>query len=269
MITDCCQRWRRGRASYRPRGEPIPTRDYEVAPITRPPAKAFVKAHHYSHSCSQLTRQYGLFRHDQLVGVAVYGNSMNRGVFRELTLSFSSLPREQRPLELGRFVLLDDVPANGETWFLARTFELLRAGGRMGVVSFSDPMPREDLDGNVVHPGHVGTIYQAHNAVYVGLASPRTMWLLPDGTSLNKRSLDKLLRHERSRRHVGEQLVRAGAAPRRDEPEDEWARRWAEKLSRRIRHRGNHKYVWALDRAARRSLPRSLAYPKLNGALFA
>jgi hypothetical protein len=29
---------------------------------------------------------------------------------------------------LGRIVLLDEVPGNGETWFVARCFELLRAG---------------------------------------------------------------------------------------------------------------------------------------------
>jgi hypothetical protein len=242
-----------------------------VAPVARPEAKAFVGTHHYSRSCSQQTRQYGLFRGGQLVGVAVYGNSMNAGVFRELRAPSSSEPwaLEERPLELGRFVLLDDVPANGETWFLARTFELLRREGRVGVVSFSDPKPRSDLAGNVVHPGHVGTIYQAHNATYVGLASPRTMWMLPDGTSLNPRSLGKLLRRERSRHHVAEQLVRAGATPRGDEPEADWARRWADRLARRTRHRGNHKYVWAFDRAARRTLPTSQPYPKLDGALFA
>jgi hypothetical protein len=35
-------------------------------------------------------------------------------------------------VELGRLVLLDDVPANGESWFIARAFELLRARGYTG-----------------------------------------------------------------------------------------------------------------------------------------
>ena len=29
-------------------------------------------------------------------------------------------------VELGRFVLLDSVAGNGETWFLARSFDILR-----------------------------------------------------------------------------------------------------------------------------------------------
>ena len=39
-------------------------------------------------------------------------------------------------VELGRFVLLDSVAGNGETWFLARSFEILRKHAIVGVVSF-------------------------------------------------------------------------------------------------------------------------------------
>ena len=47
---------------------------------------------------------------------------------------------------------------------------------------FSDPLPRTRADGTVVMPGHLGTIYQAANAVYTGRGTPRTLTLLPDGT---------------------------------------------------------------------------------------
>jgi uncharacterized protein (TIGR03435 family) len=49
--------------------------------------------------------------------------------------------------------LLDAVPGNGETWFLARCFEILRNRGVVGVVSFSDPLQRETLGGEIVHMG--------------------------------------------------------------------------------------------------------------------
>lgn len=265
MITSACQRWRRGRASYRPRGEPIRTERFEVARIdTDREAKAFVVEHHYSRSYPAARRRFGLYERSELVGVAVFSQPCHPGVLRQLPG-----PREAS-LELGRFVLLDEVPANGESWFLARCFELLRGEAFAGVVSFSDPMPRRALDGTVVHPGHVGTIYQASNATYIGLGSPRTMLLLPDGTVLNARSLSKLLHGERSREHVREQLVKAGAVrPRSDEDETRWARHWVDRLVRRVRHRGNHKYLWALDRAARRTLPVGQPYPKLGGRLFA
>jgi hypothetical protein len=57
--------------------------------------------------------------------------------------------------------LFDEVPANGETWFLGRCFELLRHENLVGVVSFSDPVPRTSL-------------------------------LLPDGSVLNARTVQKI-----------------------------------------------------------------------------
>jgi hypothetical protein len=46
-------------------------------------------------------------------------------------------------------VLLDEVPGNGETWFLGRAFRLLRQEGFVGVVSFSDPCQRTNQHGEL------------------------------------------------------------------------------------------------------------------------
>lgn len=47
MITSISQRWRDRRGTYRPAGEPIDTRRYEVAAIADDrTAKAFVVRHH-------------------------------------------------------------------------------------------------------------------------------------------------------------------------------------------------------------------------------
>jgi hypothetical protein len=53
-----------------------------------------------------------------------------------------------------------------ESWFLARCSRLAAEAGLRGLVMFSDPVPRTRTDGVVVMPGHIGTIYQASNAVY-------------------------------------------------------------------------------------------------------
>jgi hypothetical protein len=45
--------------------------------------------------------------------------------------------------------------------------------GVRGVVSFSDPVPRRTAAGDLVFPGHIGTIYQASNAGYLGRTTPR------------------------------------------------------------------------------------------------
>jgi hypothetical protein len=163
-------------------------------------------------------------------------------------------------VELGRFVLLDSVPGNGETWCLARTFEHLRAIGVRGVVSFSDPVPRRAADGRIVFGGHLGTIYQAHNAWYLGRSRPSTLRLLPDGTVLSNRALQKLRSREQGWRYVVALLAKFGAAPpQNDESLSEWMNLWLPRLTRSLRHRGNHKYAWTL---AGRNVLSSLAYPK-------
>lgn len=252
------QRWGGGRASYRPPAEPIRTREYEVADLSGDKsARAFVEAHHYSGTYPAARFRFGLYRRGDLVGVAVFSHPCND---RTLTSVFPGDPRAA--VELGRFVLLDEVPGNGETWFLARAFEGLRAAGIGGVVSFSDPMPRSASDGRLVFPGHIGTIYQAHNASYLGRSLPRTLRLLPDGNVLSERATQKMRAGERGRRYVAEALVRYGAeAPAPGEDLAAWAARWVPRLTRPIRHHGNHKYAWSLRR---RTAVRGgdLAYPK-------
>src|SRR5262245_59840194 len=142
LLGDAAQRWRARRASYRPAGEPIDAHAYEVACIADDTtAKRYVLEHHYSASYPAARFRVGLYRRAQLVGVAVFSHPCNDQVL-------AVLPTERlEAVELGRFVLDQDVPANGETWFLAAAFALLRHEGIRGVVSFSDPMPRARLDG--------------------------------------------------------------------------------------------------------------------------
>ncbi len=187
MIAAVTQRWRGGVARYRPAGETIATRDYEVAAVSKDaPAKAFVLKHHYAASYPAARVRVGLYRGDALVGVAVFSQPCNDFALRPLPGGAES------NLQLGRFVLLDDVPGNGETWFLARAFELLRREGFGGVVSFADPMPRTTTSRAVTFKGHIGAIYQGHNAVYLGRSRADTMRLLPDGRVLHSRALAKV-----------------------------------------------------------------------------
>lgn len=253
------QRWREGRDSYRPAGEPIETRRYEVAEIRGDSeARAFVELHHYSRSYPAARFRFGLYRGAELAGVAVFSVPA-----REAALACLPGERLER-VELGRFVLLDDVEANGETWFLARAFDELRARGLRGVVSFSDPHPRRSLDGRVVFPGHVGTIYQAHNAVFLGRSKPRALRLWADGTALHPRAVAKLLSRDRGWRYVVDRLVEHGApSPLSLGADlDAWAREWLARLTTTVRHPGNLKYAWTLQRRDRRHLPASAPYPK-------
>lgn len=255
-MTILVQRWRERRDSYRPAGETIDPRRFEVAAIADDrTAKAFVEAHHYSGSYPAARFRFGLYEGAELVGVAVFSQPCN-------DLALRPLPASTDRTELGRFVLLDRVKGNGETWFLARAFELLKREGVGGVVSFSDPFPRVASDGRVVLRGHVGTIYQAFNGIYLGRARSDTIRLLPDGRTLHNRALAKLRGRERGWRYVLDQLVSYGARAPSDDDLDAWLAEALPRITRKVKHPGNHKYAWALDRAVRRCLPVSQKYPK-------
>jgi hypothetical protein len=71
---------------------------------------------------------------------------------------------------------------------LGQLCRLAAQTGVRGLVMFSDPLPRTHADGTVVMPGHIGTIYQATNAVYTGRATPRTLTLLPNATVFSDRA---------------------------------------------------------------------------------
>lgn len=166
--------------------------------------------HHYARTFCAEKLSVGLFRGDELVGVAVLGIPVRAEV---LTGPFPGLEPFTASAELSRFVLLDDVPANGETYLIGQLFGYLRrATAIRGVVAFSDPYPRRDAQGTVRMPGHWGHIYIAGNATFLGRSTPRTICLLPDATVLNERSQAKVRARDRGWQHVAGRLVDLGAA---------------------------------------------------------
>lgn len=262
-----CQRWNDGRDTRRPAGEPIRTSEYEVAEIDESIAKAFVTTHHYSKSYPAARFRHGLMHHGELVGAAVFSQPF---VEEAITGMLPTIAPDDG-VELGRFVLRDEVPGNGETWFLARCFELLRGKVR-GVVSFADPYPRSRLDGTIVFPGHVGTIYQALNGNYHGITERRTIRLLPDATCFSNFASGKIRRGLRGGRAAAGALVRFGADPLPEgagkEERIAWLELWRDALTRPVRHQGNHRYSWRID-----AVPKSdrvhgpaRAYPKKRAA---
>lgn len=259
------QRWRERRSLFRP-AEPINPRAYDVALIPGDAtARTFVQTHHYSGSYPAARVRCGLYHRGDLAGVAVFSVPIHpavvSGVFGPLAPA--------RAVELGRFVLLDEVPGNGETWFLARCFALLRRLGFAAVISHADPTARTTEDNREVFPGHVGTIYQAFNARYVGRSQARTLKLLPDATVLSDRTHQKMRAGERGWQAGAHRLIAFGADPiaaDADQPARiAWLQRWTARLTRPLRHPGTHKYVWTLARDAEVTLP-ALRYPKRNAA---
>ena len=256
-----CQRWRERRDSYRPAGETIDPSRYHVEPIAQDRvAKAFVQAHHYSGSYPAARFRSGLFEGSELVGVAVFSVPC---AARVLEAAFGA-DAGRDSVELGRFVLLDRVPANGETFFLSRALRALKREGVAGVLSFSDPCPRTTADGRTTFAGHLGTIYQAASAVYLGQAPKRTIRLLPDGRTFSARTISKIRAGEKGWRYGAEILEDLGApaAPTELEARRCWLREWLPALTRTLRHPGNHRYAWKVARGVELPEINPQAYPK-------
>lgn len=265
MIT---QRWREREHSWRRTSEGgFDKRRYDVSLLADDStAKAFVERHHYSGSFPAARLRAGLLEGDELVGVAVFGVPMQAKV---LTSAFPGLDPYVESVELSRFVLLDRVPANAESWFLAQAFREAAARDVRGVVAFSDPVPRLTRDGRVVMPGHVGTIYQASNGVFARERSTaRTLLIGPDGRVFSARSVQKIRTLERGHEYAERQLVEWGASPRGDEAPLLWLHTALTSAGvQRIRHPGNYRYLFRVGRTrGERSrvtiAMRPAAYPK-------
>jgi hypothetical protein len=257
------QRWRERRSSFVDNDTLIDPSEFALDVIADGRvAKAFIAAHHYARTTPPTRLCVGLYRNGPagrsvLSGVAAFTVPMNN----EVVPLHTAMPPDQG-VELGRFVLLDDVAANGETYFLARALRLLRAlkPTIQAVVSFADPSPRYDADGNLSHRGHIGKIYAAASAAYRGQRPPRSLHVLPNGQPFSERAASKIRRRETGYAYAIDQLVAQGA-PR---PDNDDLAAWYAGLVRSgflrtHRRPGTHAYAFPLTLKARlagKGLPR-------------
>jgi hypothetical protein len=272
------QRWCDGWHSWVRRSEGGFNPDlYEVHPIAEAVAKSYVERMHYSATYVAASRRYGMFIRTadgpDLVGVAVFAIPAQA---RVLTNVFPDLVPYKESLELARFVLEGQpwqptdtqppprqrAPGNSETWFLGECLRYLAGDGVAGVVSFADPVPRI-LHGRTLFPGHIGTIYQASNAVLTGRSAARYLTVLPDGTSLSDRAIQKVRAHDVGHSYVERRLIALGARPLRAGMNPA---RWLldaldDVHAVRLRHGGCLRYAMLTSRAARRHVRVRLPSP--------
>jgi hypothetical protein len=276
--SDRCLRWTDRQHSWVRRSEGgFDASRFLVEPIDLRTARTYVETHHYSASYVADRFRFGLYLNEAdgpaLVGVAVFGIPASR---RVLTNVLPDLEPYVESIELSRLVLEGGAgqrdsraPGNSETWFLARCFTELSASGVRGVVSFADPVPRR-IAGRTVFPGHYGTTYQAASAQLTGRGTPRTLSVLPDGTVLNDRSMQKVRRQEQGHDYVERRLVALGASAPAAGCRDMagWLAGALQQVGVvRLRHRGNYRYCFAVgpDRRTRanvRIVGGGQAYPK-------
>lgn len=267
--------------------------NHAVRVIDKATAKAFTINHHYSATFPASVFQCGLFgphdgRSDVLVGVCAFSvPAQPRVITRYLGVAANE------GLELGRLVCLDAAPRNSESYLVSKSLRLLRGADRpgqprvRGVVSFADATCYTRADGSVRKPPHIGTIYQATNAVYLGM-SPRSRILLDqDGCTYSQRASTKITLAARTlargkdhpdfardmRRANGwwprcQELAKRTGAALPDLDRDDLGQWYAQTIAsaknqgilRSVRTCGNHIYVWRLDPSV--VLPPAQPYPK-------
>ena len=137
---------------------------YRVEHTPRDEVRDFILEHHYSGTCGMACMTWGLYDDDdELVGGAAFQTPISEAV---RSFPFGE-DHKDRVTELQRFVTLDRCPKNAESWFLARALDSLKdyKSHYWGVLSYADTTE-----------GHIGTIYQATNALYLGTAKERVFY---------------------------------------------------------------------------------------------
>jgi hypothetical protein len=269
------QRWDGGRDSYRPSDETFDPNRYFVKKIEKAPAKSFVLKHHYSRTFPGFRTAAGLFdvgkagQKERLVGVLVFGVFSNNASPKK----WAQISNHRDAGDLSRLVLLDEVKGNAETWFVRQAIPIGQKyyegrrtvnpdGDTMRVlISHSDPYPLLDVDGNVVMPGHIGNIYQAMNARFLGRSSSSKKMVSPGGVTISGNALSKLRSADPSSAHYRrhgkpktgwnyvEEMLRNLGAPKKSARQSYTD--WVSSLYhlpgwRAVPHPGNLVYGWAL-----------------------
>lgn len=148
-----------------------------IAQIDRREAKAFILANHYAGTTPSTVKAcLGWFDGDRLVGVGLWGYGVRPA--HTIARLFPSLGTANY-LELNRLCLLDELPRNSETQFIAAcTAELRRLYPDVKVLfSWADGLR-----------GKPGYVYQAASWLYGGFIKSE-FYAAPDGEVLHPRLL--------------------------------------------------------------------------------
>jgi hypothetical protein len=129
---------------------------YSINKITYKDTKPFILNIHYARRMPSISFAYGLFNHDELVGVVTYGSPASpplcRGVAGE--------QNKHLVLELNRLVLKYNLP-NEASRLVGASLKML-------------PRPRIIVSYADTAQDHNGTVYQACNFLFTGTSKPRT-----------------------------------------------------------------------------------------------
>lgn len=131
---------------------------YSIKRITYSQAMDIVVSRHYLHRKCPCSVAFGLFHGDEIKGVICYGTPSSA----PLRSGIAGDDEKLNVIELTRLWVCDSAPKNSESYLIGNT---LKKCGKEIVVSFAE-----------IDQGHIGTVYQATNWIYLGLSAKRTNW---------------------------------------------------------------------------------------------
>ena len=158
--------------------------DYTVVQIPYEATKDWILNIHYAKRMPSISYAYGLYSHDEMVGMVSYGSpaspSLCKGICGE--------EYKSDVIELNRLVLKDNLP-NEASFLVARSLKLLPKP--KVVVSYAD------AGGHF----HTGFVYQATNFLFTGTTRPRTDIAGKDGKHSRHHLGDITKRVDRTAKH--------------------------------------------------------------------
>lgn len=196
-----------------------------LAPIAPVLAKQLIVPNHYLHSMPGGTQlSVGVFLGNRVVGAITLGCGpiMAHALVEEAS--------REDCMALTRFWLTDDLPKNSASRVLGMLIRSLKLYIDVKfLITYADPSY-----------GHVGTIYQATNWLYIGLSQGTPLYDLGDGIARHSRSLGHVF-GTHNIAHFKQQGININLVPQ----------------SRK------HRYIYFLDRRWRKRLiPDVRPYPK-------
>lgn len=155
--------------------QPAKVKDFQVHPVTKQEIQFFAEKWHYSKSAGSVLWAYGLYNQYKLLGIVAYNMPT-----REVCAFPFGEDYVDSVVHMGRLVCRDEAPRNSESKLIAQSLKLLK---------LDKPNIRAVITYAAGRQNHLGYVYQATNALYLGTANERSFYIDEKG---NHRSTNKI-----------------------------------------------------------------------------
>jgi hypothetical protein len=132
--------------------------DLSVLEISYKEAQRYLLKRHYARRNAPHSFVFGLFRQNELVGIATFGVPAAIHSLSELCGKDKKEEVKKCLLEFNRLFIENGLGKNSESFFVGQCFKLL-------------PKPKVLVSYADIEQGHIGYIYQATNWIYTGISA--------------------------------------------------------------------------------------------------